>query len=161
MNRSDITQVLAQCELFSDFTESAIQTIANYYQPLAGATGDLLYNEGDLSTGMYVIASGRCTIQLTDDNNRTRRIGLLRTGQSIGELSILLRGERLVSVAAASDVLLLELSLDDFRRLKREHPDVCLLLIMSIVKRFGRVLDGSRDLLKRMLLRLIAGLDEA
>jgi CRP-like cAMP-binding protein len=78
---------------------------------------------------------------------------------SFGELSLLLRGQRLMGVRATSDVTLLDLSAATFRSLKQQEPELCLIIVMAIVRRLGRELDESREVMKRVMLRYHAGID--
>ncbi|MCB9492633.1 MAG: cyclic nucleotide-binding domain-containing protein [Dehalococcoidia bacterium] len=156
---TDAAAALAGCPLLADFSPTAIEALLPYFEVMEGGAGDRLYSQGDEGGGLYVIARGSVTARVRDVDGNDRVVGRLSAPDSFGELALLLRGQRLVSIEAATDVVLLEMSYDSFRRLKLKSPDVCLMVIMSIVRRFGHVLDESRDLLQRVLLRQLAGRD--
>jgi CRP-like cAMP-binding protein len=131
-----------------------------YFHQLAGSPGDRLYSQGDASGGLYVILEGVCVTLVAAPDGTQHEVKEIQESESFGELGLVLRGERLLSVEARTNVRLLALDLDSFRMLKTQNPDLCLMLIMSIVRRFGRVVDDSRELFQRMLLRQVSGVDE-
>lgn len=159
MTRQETLEVLRRVPLFADIPEPALSVLVDYFDLMEGSAGDRLYAEGDVATGMYVVAQGSLVGSVRGPDKREHVVREIVAPDSFGELSLLLRSERLVSVDARERVLVLELSIGSFRLLKHQNPDVCLLLIMAIVRRFGRVLDGSRDVIKRVLLRSVDGLD--
>lgn len=152
---------LAEAALFSNFSPTAREALREYFAVLEGNAGDRLYEQGDDGDGLYVIAEGNLFAVVRDIEGAEHSVARLSRGDSFGELALLLRGERLVTITASTDVVLLELSMASFRSLKHRNPDLCLMLIMAIVRKFGHVLDGSRDVLQRLLLRQLAGLDDA
>ena len=156
----DAIAVLKGSSLFGDFSDPALETLLSYFDVMEGSKGDVLYEQGDDGGGLYIVAAGTVMAKVKDVEDRERAVSKLEAPESFGELALLLRGQRLVSIEAASPVTLFELSFESFRRLKRRNPDLCLLLIMAIVRRLGHVLDSSRDVMQRLLLRQFVGLDE-
>jgi len=157
--REEQLKCLESCALLAELGADARSRVLEHLHLIEGARGDRLYNEGDAGSGMYIVVRGACAAVVRDVSDNERVVQRLGVGDSFGELSVLLRGERLVSIVATEDVFLLELSVQDFRQLKRSDPDICVVLIMAIVRRFGRVLDESREVMKRMLLRYMGGVD--
>jgi len=156
-----IIQTLSACPLFADLGRGAVERVADYFDVLEGAVGDRLYSEGDSVVGLYVVIEGELVAKVTGADGREHNIRTVRPGDVFGEMSLLLRGERLITIEATQPVRVLELSEASFSRMKREDADACLLVIMALVRRFGRALDGSREVLKRILLRYLAGVDGA
>lgn len=161
MNDLDPLRTLHRCPLFADFAPSSLEALLPYFDIIEGQRGDRLYEQGAPSDGFYIVAAGSLVMKVTDIDGKERSVTRVAPPESFGELAVLLRGDRFVTVEAATTVTLLEFSYDAFRRLKRANPDLCLLLIMAIVRRFGRMLDESRDVLHRLLLRQFAGMDES
>ncbi len=159
MSRDELLQVLRRCPLLSDLGQNAHEQLLDHLHVMHGKAGSRLYQEGDAAGGLYIVADGSCLAIARDVNGIERVVRTVPTYESFGELSLLLRGERLLSVQAQGDVTLLELSAAEFRNLKQQRPELCLVLIMAIVRRLGRVLDESRETMKRVMLRYHAGLD--
>jgi CRP-like cAMP-binding protein len=143
----------------SDIGQTALEQLSEHVSLMHGQAGDRLYNEGDPADGLYIVASGNCLAMARDMTGSECVVRTIPTYESFGELSLLLRGERLLSVQALDDVVLLELSTAEFRKMKQQQPELCLTLVMAIVRRLGRVLDESRESMKRVMLRYHAGVD--
>lgn len=161
MTQDDIIRILLDCALFSDLGRGAVARVAGYFDRLEGQPGDCLYREGDEAVGLYIVVEGELNASVIGADGAPHVVRTVRPGDVFGEMSLLLRGERLMTIEARTAVQVLELSDDAFSRMKREDPDACLLVIMALVRRFGRALDGSREVLKRVLLRYLAGVDGA
>jgi CRP-like cAMP-binding protein len=159
MTRDQIVDVMKQCTLLADFSTPSLLELFEYLDALEGARGDRLFSEGDPAGGLYIVLRGTCVTKVRDVRGEERTIAQIGPAGSFGELSLLLRSERLVTVEALDDVRLVELSLASFRRLKSTNPELCLMLIMAIVRRFGRVLDESKETLKRVVLRGLEGVE--
>ncbi len=159
MTEMDFVGLASKSALFNGFGPEALNVLLGYFTVMEGSRGDRLFEQGDDSVGLYVVAKGSVTGKVRDREGHERVVQQFKAPESFGELSLLLRGQRLVTVEADADVCLLELTYESFRRLKSRNPDLCLMLIMAIVRRFGRVLDDSRDLLQRLLLRQLSGID--
>jgi CRP/FNR family cyclic AMP-dependent transcriptional regulator len=159
VTRDELVTVLRQCSLLSDLGQTALEQLSEHVSIMHGQSGDRLYNEGDAADGLYIVAQGTCLALARDMAGSERIVRSIPTFDSFGELSLLLRGERLLSVQAHDNVVLLELSAAEFRKMKQYQPDLCLMLVMAIVRRLGRVLDESRESMKRVMLRYHAGVD--
>jgi CRP/FNR family transcriptional regulator, cyclic AMP receptor protein len=159
VTRDELVTVLRQCSLLSDLGQTALEQLSEHVSLMHGQSGDRLYNEGEAADGLYIVAQGTCVAMAKDMAGAERIVRTIPTFDSFGELSLLLRGERLLSVQAQGDVVLLELSTAEFRKMKQNKPELCLMLVMAIVRRLGRVLDESRESMKRVMLRYHAGVD--
>jgi CRP/FNR family transcriptional regulator len=145
--------VLSQCEFFKDFQERDLDALAQYLDVRTGDRGDVLYVEGEPSDALYVIGEGRVELLMNDHSGQPRLIGWLGPTETFGELSLVTKGERRLTVRAGNDVVLYELGSASFERLRAEKPHTCLLIIMALVKRLSSVVDDNGDLLRRVLLQ--------
>src|SRR5579862_3385070 len=83
--------------------------------------GEAIVREGDPGSSMFVIAGGRAAVTLDLGKREVARLG---PGQFFGEMSLLTGEPRTATVAAVSDCRLLEITVDDFRRLVMADPAV-------------------------------------
>lgn len=155
-NAHEAENLLRHCEFFQDFSPDDLEVLTQYIDIRNGHRGDVLYFENEQADAMYVVAQGRVELLINDEDGQPRLVGWLGPAESFGELALLLRGRRMVTVRATNDVLLYELSLASFMRMRTNHPDVCLLVVMSGVKRFGQVMSASQDLLRRFMLHQLS-----
>ncbi len=146
-------ELLRHSPFFADFGLAELNIVTQYMDVRTGQRGDVLYFEGEPSDGMYIVGAGRVELLLNGDDGTARLVGWLGPAESFGELALLNPGKRLLTVRATNEVTLYELSVDSFMRMRAQHPDVCLLLIMSAVKRFGKVMEASHEIFRRTLLK--------
>lgn len=159
MTRDEIVEILRATELLRDVSAASCEVIAHHVDVLDGGRGDRLFSEGQNQPALYVVVQGDLLAKVDSGTGLEHTVQRFGPGSTIGEFSLLLRGERLVSVDASTDCRLLELSLDSFRQLRQNSPDAALHLVMAIVRRLGRVVEECRSPLKRMLIRYAAGME--
>ena len=147
----DAAEALKSTILLGDFADAAIAGLLPYFVSRSIAPGELVFAEGDEEAALFVICRGLCAAEVAD-NGRARRAVTLKRHETFGELSLLLHGSRHVSVRATDAVELQVLDRVSFGRLKRANPDLCILLIMAIVRRFGRLIDTTHGVLKQAML---------
>ena len=106
MVAGDICKNLRICELFDSLDEGELQVLTNQlgdncrlesYQ-----AGDHVFNQGELSSNLYIIVSGQVVLQRTvnlGDKTATRPLGLLSKGRAMG-WSALLYGPRYATASA-------------------------------------------------------------
>jgi CRP-like cAMP-binding protein len=130
MAAGDICKNLRICELFDSLDEGELQVLTDQlgdncrlesYQ-----ASDHVFNQGELSSNLYVIASGQVILQRTvnlGDKTATRPLGLLSKGRAMG-WSALLYGPRYATASAvcrqASEVITIEG--DRLRSVLEEYP---------------------------------------
>ena len=88
-----------------------------------------------------------------DEEGHPRLVGWLGPTETFGELSLVSDATRLLTIRATNEVVLYELGVASFQRLRAERPQTCLLVIMALIKRLSHVINANQELLKRVLLR--------
>ena len=93
MAKSEITEYLRKCELFSKLTREEVENIASLGRLNTYQAGENILSQGDFGENLYVIAEGMVVIERSIDLG-TRRgsavIGLLGKGRALGCWSALL-----------------------------------------------------------------------
>ena len=83
--------------------------------------GESIVREGEPGSSMFVVASGQAVVTLDGGRREVARHG---PGGFFGEMSLLTGEPRTATVAAVSDCSVLEITVDDFRRLVMTDPAV-------------------------------------
>jgi CRP-like cAMP-binding protein len=159
MSQDEILQALSRSTLLREVSPASREILADYFELLDGERGNRLFSEGDREAALYIVIEGQLEARIDSGTGLETGVQRFGPGDSIGAFSLLLRGERLVSVDALTTCRLVELRLDAFRMLRQQSPDACLHLVLAIVRHMGRVLEEGRSPLKRMLIRYANGLD--
>ena len=83
--------------------------------------GEILFREGDTSDAMYVVVSGRLRAT-RDDDGKTRTIGDIGRGETVGEMGLLTGDVRSATVRALRDCVLAGLDRPTFEDLAHLCP---------------------------------------
>jgi CRP/FNR family transcriptional regulator, cyclic AMP receptor protein len=139
-------QVLGKVPLFSGLDPNEIQLIAGRVVPRKYSSGQVVFNEGEPCTGLYVVASGHVRIFKTSVNGREQVLSVDGTGSSVAELPVFDGGNYPASVAAVDETLLLFVSKQDFQELCLTHPQVALKVLRVVGARLRRLVGIIEEL---------------
>jgi CRP-like cAMP-binding protein len=151
--------VLSACPLFAELPDVSRRELAEYFVPLEGASGDTLFLAGEPGSSLFVIARGSCVASVDDRRGKSHDVRTMSAPQSFGELSLFVRGPRLVTVVAREDVCVLELQAASFDLLQEHNPSLALELVATVAQRAGDVIAESREALTDLLLRNMARIE--
>jgi CRP/FNR family transcriptional regulator, cyclic AMP receptor protein len=139
-------QVLGKVPLFSGLDANEIEFIAGRVVPRKYSSGQVVFNEGEPCTGLYVVASGHVRIFKTSVNGREQVLSVDGAGSSIAELPVFDGGNYPASVAAVDETLLLFVSKQDFQELCLTHPQVALKVLRVVGARLRRLVGIIEEL---------------
>ena len=114
----DVCKNLKTCELFDSLDEGEVQVVTDLLgdscQMESYQAGDHVFDQGELSSNLYVIVNGQVVLQRTvnlGDKMATRPLGLLSKGRAMG-WSALLYGPRYATASAVcrqpSELIIIE-----------------------------------------------------
>jgi len=84
--------------------------------------GDILSKEGEPQEKMFLLSLGSVVREKTSDNGQLHRIDTMLGGQTVGSLHILNKDAAYATTKCTSDVVVYELSADDFNQIFRSNP---------------------------------------
>jgi serine/threonine-protein kinase len=84
--------------------------------------GDVIIKEGDASSSLYLLITGRVLVTKTEDTS-TIRLGKLSPGELFGEMSFFQKKPRRSNVVANEEVLVLKMDDDLFSKMSPELRD--------------------------------------
>lgn len=137
---------LSQISLFSGLSEQAIAAIEHRMSMRSFPKNSILISEGDRSSTLYFILSGRVKVYVSDDNGREFILNTLDTGDYFGELGILDDENRTATVMALEPVSFKILQKKDFDSLRKEFPEIDQALILNLVRRVRQLTDNVKTL---------------
>ena len=132
---------LAGLPLFAALPPSAIEGLAAEAEWLELPGGTVLFEEGDVSDGLYVVVQGR--VRATAGEGRV--FAEMGRGEPVGELGLLIDEPRSATVQAIRDSLLLRLTTAAFERLVHEAPHAMLPLARVVARRLVDSQAGRRS----------------
>lgn len=122
MALEDDIRILERVRLLSDFTSEQLRLLAFGAETMRIKAGRELYQEGALADCAFIISSGEVELYRDHDGER-RALGRAGEASLLGEMALIVGGERPSSAAALSDVEVIRLSRSLFRRILEEYPE--------------------------------------
>jgi len=116
--------------IFAGLSEELLQRLAGEVREVRVRAGEWIMRAGETADSLFIVCGGRFEVIDEGPPESLRRV--LRRGDIIGELALLLEGTRTASVRARCDAELLELGRDGFEELIQEAPSFALGLTRAL-----------------------------
>jgi CRP/FNR family transcriptional regulator, cyclic AMP receptor protein len=151
--------LLSRVAFFQSLSPEELRAMAAACRSRTFARGEVLFNEGDPGTGMYILQSGQVKIMLVDPDGEETILHLQGSGECLGELSLIDGAPRSASAVALDRVAALTLFREDFLALLDAHPAVeraVMCGLAGMVRRLSvhvqdvTALDATRRLAKKL-----------
>jgi CRP/FNR family cyclic AMP-dependent transcriptional regulator len=110
---------LAKLPLFGELDHHDLSHVAGWVTEKRFVEGDVLIEEGELPTDIYLLERG--TVDVTHED---QLIATLGPGDIVGEIALLDPQRRTATVTATSSVRAVALSVDDFASMDAEMPEI-------------------------------------
>ncbi len=120
--------VLRKVSLFSFLSAELVQSVAEIVQQEDIASGQIIFDEGEIADGMYIVVKGGVDII---KNKQT--INFCGSGSFFGELALLDDAPRFASAVAKEDTQLFFIEKSDFNRLTDEVPEILKAVTQTII----------------------------
>ncbi len=122
--------------------------------------GATLLNEGDRSERMVIIVSGQAKVSYFTDEGREVLLAVRGPGDLLGELAALDGEPFSATVTALDDIEALMMTVDQFRTVLKDEPDVALSLFKTLSRRLRdadrkRIEFAAYDSVGRVASRLV------
>ena len=101
------------------------------------AHGEVVVTEGDTTSTMFLIASGRAGVTIHADSGGSRGVAALGPGQAFGEISLLTGEPRLATVRAITEVELVEIDKATIAPILEANP--------SLVDKLEEIIEARRQ----------------
>lgn len=131
--------------LFARLTPEQLDVLANATTTRRLAVREVLFHKGDAAAQVYVVASGRLKVSSTSSEGDDVVLNLLDAGEVVGELPLLVGGQRTATVTALEASELVVLDRREFLRFVREHPEAAVELLAVLGERVVRLSEYLED----------------
>ena len=128
-------EVLRRVPLFADLSDTEVKFLAERAVPRRYAPGELIFSEGDVCSGLFVVERGAVRLFKTSAGGREQVLAVEKPVNSIAELPVFDGGNYPASAAAVEQAELLFVSKQDFHSLCLVHPKVALKVLRVVGKR--------------------------
>jgi SulP family sulfate permease len=121
--------------------------LTQYLEQRTIPSGERLMRQGDPTPGIFLISSGRATVQLEGGDGESVRLRTLLSGTVLGEISLYRDEPCTATVVADTDCDVLHLSPERFEELCRREPAVAAELHLFVARTLaGRVSHANRSI---------------
>ncbi len=152
-------ETLRHVGLFADLTPTELQFLAERAVPRDYAPGELIFTEGEMCAGLFVVEKGHVRIFKSSPSGREQVLSLEGPGSSIAELPVFDGGNYPASTSAVDDARVYFISKQDFYSLCLVHPKVALKVLKVVGARLRRLVGIIEELsFTSVRSRLIANL---
>ena len=110
--------------LFAPLSAGERLTLAGGARLVRFAEGETVVREGDEGSSMFVIAAGRAGVSVHGDVGASRKVAVLDSGASFGEISLLTGEPRLATVRAITESTLVEIDKDTLATVLVANPSL-------------------------------------
>ena len=151
--RHDPRETLRGVSIFRNLSRDAIDLVADRMVHRLVPAGSILFRKGEQARGVYLLVKGRVEIYRSTADGREQVLHSETPVQSIAELPVFDGGEYPASGRTAEDSELYFLSLEDFQRLYREHPEIA----DTVIRNLGQRLRQLVGVVETISLRSVPG----
>lgn len=130
-------------QAFNELNENGRALIDAHTDWMTLRAGSVLFERGAPGDSMYLVRSGSLGIFAGRSSGNPRLIGIVRPGETVGEMGIISSQPRSATVAAIRDTELLRLAKPGFDFLLENHPNFAAGLIQLLVDRLRVGAGGS------------------
>jgi CRP-like cAMP-binding protein len=129
----DLEEQLASVPLLAGLERKTRKRLTEVGKRRTYAAGDEIVKQGTTGTALYIVLSGRATVQVDGTT-----VGEVSAGDFFGELALIEQHPRTASVLAAEDTECLLFPAWEFMALLDEHPEVAVPIMKALIGRLHR-----------------------
>ncbi len=132
--------------LFTGLSERVLAAIDGVTTSRSFSKNSIIINEGDLSSSMYLLVSGKVKVYLSDEEGKEFVLSTLGPGAYFGELALLDDEKRTASVKTIEDSIFKCLHKEDLLKLQNDFPEVSQTIIHNLVKIIRSLTENIKSL---------------
>ena len=140
---------LAQSDMFSGFSEDALNVIAGSASMVQCDPKEVVTSKGDTSDSFFLIMSGEAIIQVDGDGDGMTEIARIQPFDTVGELGVILEQPRSATVVAGDGTVLLKFSAEVFADLFNQVPGFGIVVSRVLARRVSQSGRGIVSSLKK------------
>src|ERR1700682_6097739 len=108
-----VLELLRSMDLFAELPDEELIKISRLLREQKIAENQVIFGQGELGDGLYIILQGRVRIASTDQFGRERVLAFYGPGEFFGDMAVLTGGPRSATASASTNLKVLHLRKDD------------------------------------------------
>lgn len=141
--------LLQHSALLGDFTSGEAETLGSVMLHVRAKPGQILIHEGAIGNWMMLVLSGTVDVTKLSTRGTPSRLAVIKSGASVGEMSMLDSAPRYATCSAIEDVEAGVLTRLAIQELIREHPAVGAKLLVKLTQILAQRLRNTGNQLVR------------
>lgn len=130
-------------DLFGEIDFSELQELQSEMEWLTLEKSDVLFRQGDVGDGMYIVVTGRLQIFINDDKGQEQLHSEVGPGEVVGELALLTQEPRSATIVAIRETNVVKLPNTVFEQLINKYPKLMVQITRMIVRRQQRMITNK------------------
>lgn len=140
-----LEEIICSVPLFAGLTASQVTQLCRSSRRVAAKAGELVIEEGAPGEALFIILSGELEISKRDDGHDLV-LASRRTGEFLGEMSLIERSPRTATARATRDSELLEIDAAAFQEVIEANPGIGTTILRTMA---GRLRSTEASLMQR------------
>lgn len=145
-----VIPIVSSIAIFGAFDEDELYKILRKLKKGVFKKGDIVFQRGDESEYIYIVASGKINLLIVDDDIIIEK-KKLTTGDCFGEASLIAIHKHTATAIAIEDSEVIVLSAKCLMELHQENTELFALLMLNIARELARRLKLTDDILLHYL----------
>ena len=145
----DDIDLLRTLHIFSSLTEGELDAVASLLEPSQPAAGEVIFKEGDVAGGLYIVSSGRVVVKTRVSVDVEKTLLTLRSGDVFGELSLITGEGRTATAIAEENTELLRLTPAQFDTVVQDSPVIGTKLMKYLLTTLANRLNVTTSLYRK------------
>lgn len=138
-----VAEILGQAAWTSELGADQIKALAGHIQAYKAPKWTVLFGEGETDGTMGILIKGMIEIVKTDHEHHNKVIASLRPPQTFGEMSMIDEQPRSAKAVAATEVIILVITKDDFFEIAKTSSELALKLLWCISRMISQRLRNT------------------
>lgn len=141
---------LSTVPIFSKLKKRELSFLENIVHVRNYKADEIVFEEGDIGSGMYAIRSGQVRIYTRDEYGRENEQALLEPGDFFGEVALTASRPRIASARTVETTVLVGLFRSDMLESIRNHPAVSAKILLGLTRVISDRLHQSHLLINEL-----------
>jgi CRP/FNR family cyclic AMP-dependent transcriptional regulator len=130
-----VIDTLRQVPFFAALPDAQLAQVAAIARSKKFPRGAVILSQGDASDSLYIIASGRIKVGISDGEGREVILSMLGPGQFFGEMALVDDHPRSADIETMEASEFVVVNKDDFKRFLAQNFDMALAFMRELVRR--------------------------
>ncbi|MDV6379081.1 Crp/Fnr family transcriptional regulator [Sporosarcina sp. GW1-11] len=137
LNKEHYRPCVSLVPLFNHLDKEQMNYIVGLAHSATHPRGEIIYSDGDVSKGLYILHKGRIKIYRLSENGKEQLVRILEPGDFTGELSLFDAKPHDAYAETLEPVELCVIQRDQMQQLLQDHPSISLRMLAEFSTRLA------------------------